>query len=842
MEINLNNTWKLRPEAMWVDHNLAPQVLRKTDGWMITSLPCDVHVPLIQNGIIPEPLEGDNFQHCRWVEEMSWWFMKPFDIEEDFTAYDRVILEIEGLEAEADILLNGILIGHQRGPFYPFEKNVKDWLVKGSNILVVRLTTGLEHFSEENIAAYKRGDSFWGLKDLKGDISEGRRAFIRRPQYVTVWDHVPRLATCGIMGSCILDFKKNVSIRSVYPFTKSISGSTAQVGISVEVENPNPYATIDADVRVDLIVEGSTIITFHQNLLLVSGRNFVQFDAALENAHLWWPNGMGEQHLYQVKACADAEGMHVEAKEVVFGVRTVRINMDKLSEGGRLFALEVNGVRTFCKGGDWVPADSIYSRVSPQKYETLLREAANANFTMLRIWGGGIYEADLFYELCDRLGILLWHDFMFSCVVYPDDQEWFRQEVTNEIEYQVKRLRSHASLALWCGNNESTWFFKVKWLDPNKVPYLGGDAIFNYLIPNIIHYACPQISYWTCSPYGGADPNSGEYGDKHVWREWFMNENVNTRISLEEFDKVHARFVSEYGYVGPTCHESLEQYHGSQPVEIGSPIWKMHTNFFEKDTTLPAIRKHYTEKPDLALEEYLLYGGLCQGVAHGYSLDSMRFDQNCWGSLIWDYNDSWGEQGWSLIDYYTRRKITYYFVKRAFAPIHLILREKDGLIYVMGVNDTPIEHSFDVSYGYLAFDGSLTDLKECTVVLAPFSRTILFEFPKGSNDLTRGCIALIPEAGQGNVLPAVFRAKDMRELQLPQANLSINWIQKDADGFVFDVKADAFAHAVHFNLGSGVRLSDEYFELLPGETRRVKVESDPDGLIFSDVKPICVTL
>jgi beta-mannosidase len=587
-------------------------------------------------------------------------------------------------------------------------------------------------------------------------------------------------------------------------------------------------------VRLDVLYGDSLVASSEQEILLRSGLNYTETELQIPDAKLWWPNGMGEQPLYTIKVSAKSGSSVDEYNPFKYGIKTLKLNQEKNNDGRR-FAFEVNGVSTYCKGGNWIPADSIYARVTDEKYDALIMEAKKANFNMLRIWGGGLYERDIFYEKCDEYGILIWHDFMFSCGLYPDNLEWFRNEVEKEMDYQTKRLRNHASIALWCGNNENHWLsFDAE--ENIKPPFLGGAICYNSIAPRIVQQNCQNIPYWNSSPFGGEHPNNYNNGDSHIWFDHMMNPDMEKRITPEEYDKVTARFVSEYGYVGPCCKSSIIKYHGGKPLDRNSGIWKMHVNAFEKDTVAAGIAKHYTDPEKLDIDSYILYAGLCQGIIYGYSLESIRFKGNCGGSLFWMYNDTWGEVGWTIIDYYLKRKPSYYFVKRAFNPIKLIMREDNGIVKVMGINETYRKINIDAEYGYLSFDGQSGDFKKATLLLEPFSRHIVLEFEKGKFDFSRGICCIKPLSCTDTVLPAFLRPGEFKNMNVPKAALNISDFKVDGNMAGFTISSDVFAHAVHFKMDDGIKPSDEYFDLLPGEARRIKVFDVPEGFTFNDIK------
>lgn len=826
----LNRNWAVRSEELDCGPEMASVVLDREDGWINADLPCDIHTPLIENGIIKEPLEADNCLSCEWIEEKSWWFKKVFNLDEKELTGDIIELNLESLDSEADVFLNGFHLGHHKSAFYPFTMDVGKFLKKGENIILVRVSSGLEYYNELDLAGVNKNMFFKKTPYNRGDV---RRVFVRKPQYVYGWDWGPRVATCGIMKGVYIESFKKLAVRSVHATTGSIDND-ARLGFQIEIENLHPYSTIDGTVKLEIFYGDERVISLEHEELLRSGSNYIHMEASIIDPKLWWPNGMGEQHLYTIKVSVQSGQVNVVYKPFKFGIRTLKIDQEKIADGRR-FTFEINGVKAFCKGGNWIPSDSIYARVTDEKYDTLIREAKEANFNMLRIWGGGIYERDIFYEKCDEYGIMIWHDFMFACGIYPDHLEWFQKEVENEMDYQTRRLRNHTSIVLWCGNNENSWGFDEWWpgLNPDQ---FGGAVCYNKIAPRIIQKNCPNIPYWNCSPYGGEHPNGNEAGDRHHWHDCTMNADMEKRITPEEYDRITAKFISEYGYIGPCCKSSIIKYHGGIPLDKKGGIWQMHNNEFEKNTVPAGIAKHYTDPEKLDIDSYLLYAGLCQGLMYGYSLEAIRFKENCSGSLFWMYNDTWGEVGWTIIDYYLKRKPSYYFVKRAFAPVKFIMREIDGIVRVMGINEKPEVVDINVEYGYASFDGKERKTKNCTINLKPYSRQTVLEFEKGRHDFKKGTCFIKPVNDTESVLPAILRSGVFKELSIPEAVLKVHDFVIDGCNARFRVSSDVYAHAVHFNLDDRILLSDEYFDLLPGETREVVVYGVNDGTSYNNIK------
>jgi len=778
-------------------------------------------MPLIKEGIIKDPVVADYCYSSEWVEEKSWWFRKEFTLTDSELRADNIRLVFESLDYRADIFVNGKHIGSHANCHVPFEAELADLSLV--NILDVKLTVGNELVSDEEAKEYVplvctekalgRGDRGW----------EGR-VFLRKPQYVYGWDWAPRAASCGIMKDAYLLINNDYHVNHIHPVTNEISGDKASLNVAVEFESFSIMSTKDAEVILDVQFEGKTVASLAKEVMTLPGVNYLDFCIEITNPKLWWPGGAGldvsksenhgfencspmrpgEQPLYT--AVVKINGSHTKA--VDFGIRTVALDFDK-------FQFVVNGEGVFMKGANWIPSDSIYARVTPDKYETLIKDAVSCNFNTLRVWGGGLYEPDIFYNLCDKYGLMVWHDFMFACALYP---EKVIEDVKKEAAYQVKRLRHHPCLTMWCGNNE------IHWLYPNATA--AQLKIFNYVLPEIVRLHCPEIPYWPSSPFGGAAPNGPDIGNRHFWSEGTMNQEMINRITPEIYDAVDTPFVSEYGYIGPCSETTIQKYFGSEDVDRTGSIWSLHNNTFEKETVPAGINKHYADVDKLSNSEYLEYARLVQGLMYQYSLESIRFHKPSTGSLFWMYNDAWGEVGWSIIDYYLDRKPSYYYVKRAFAPVKLILRSKNSEVTVLAANDTAETIETEIEYGFVDFDGNFTTAKK-TVVLKPFTKTDFLTFKK-IDDKNGIVFARCKEAPT-----AILRTSDFRAIPKRVSKVEIVNTEVDGNDLLITLRSTGFNHAV--NILPYANLSDNYFDMLPGEIYTVTAYNAANNSSPSDI-------
>jgi beta-mannosidase len=540
-----------------------------------------------------------------------------------------------------------------------------------------------------------------------------------------------------------------------------------------------------------------------------AGRSSLSYLVRIPEPRLWWPNGMGKQPLYQVVVRIVFDGRVSDERKLHTGLRTVEIDRSGISSNNSRFCIRINGQDVFCRGGNWIPADAIMVRVSRRKYEQLIEKACKANFNILRVWGGGIYESSDFYDACDRAGILVWQDFMFACSEYPDATRDFRTAVRDEAENVVMSLRHHPCIVLF----------------GNKDLNIGGSVIYNQILPDVCRLLDPKRPYWPGSPFGGDNPNSEKSGDCHWWGPFTMNEDINQRITHEVFDECKARFVSEYGVIGP-CHlSSVKKYLAKEELYIGSPAWKEHTNTYEKDTTPAGIKRHYADPENLSIEDYILYGQMFQATLYGQTIEALRFRKNdpindCQGALIWMFNDCWGETGWTPVDYYLRHKPSFYWIRNANTPLRAIVRKRGNHLVTRAVNDTLKQVEPEIHYGWMRIDGSDSKMRSETIrIHANRMVEIGRETIPGEKDLDPKewiYTAYLNHEDTGPT-PSVWLLVPYRELVMPDPEISVT-----IRGRNIRLLSKTYCHGVHFkDEGKGL-FSDNYFDLMPGVPKSIQ--------------------
>lgn len=723
--------------------------------------------------------------------------------------------------------------------------------------------------------------------DLYGHRIWPGKKWLRKPQFTYGWDWVDALPNIGIWRGVRLEGRSHAVLADIRLDTVR-EGRRVLLELEAIVENLHPWSerrcVLSLEVRPP---GGGRTVRRRYDLDAAPGRQPVRDRIAIPQPQLWWPNGMGAQPLYEVTArVTDAAGALGDERTFCIGLRTIEIDLarrtrlgepprqppdrpdhgtlsqqpfpalpsalpeagsptgslsgnqerthegatpDKLPAEGSRFCVRVNGQDVFCRGGNIGPHDIIPARISDAKYEALVAEARNANMTMIRINGCSIFEGPAFYDACDRMGILVWHDFMLTCTTYPEENAAFTAAVCAESEAAVKLLRHHPSIALWCGNNECTWGFR-DWWNPDKTKplELGGQALYNRLLPDLCRQLDPRRPYWVSSPAGGDEPNGELAGDCHWWGPFFMNPDMNRRIRHEVFDECRARFVSEYGVIGP-CHlDSIREYLAPEEMRTDSTAWRVHTNMFEKETMPAAIRRHYADPETLSIPEYVRYGQLFQALIHGYAMEALRFRKldaadDCQGALIWSYSDCWGETGWSILDYYLRRKASYYSFRRACAPLKVIVRRRGERLVTRLINDTMAAAEVTVDVGWWRLDGRLQEVERHSVSIAANGVVEVASEPvppAAERDPQQWLYAAVLSGPDGVPCDqSVLTFAPHRELALAAPEIRVTPL---ADGWL-EVASPVFCHAVHAEDHGRELLSDNWFDLLPGVPVRVRL-------------------
>lgn len=796
-----------------------------SNEWMSARVPGTVHQDLLDHGRLPDPFYGMNEQKVQWVEKEDWLYRTVFTVTADQLKSDAAWLTFEGLDTYADVYLNGSLLLKADNMFVGHKLAVKDVLREGENRLMIRFRSPVEE-----TAPQWDTDGFNYPAD--NDHSEKRMSvYTRKAPYSYGWDWGIRLATSGIWRPVKLTFCNGAVIDDFFVRQQEVTEQVAKVDNQLEINNVTSTSK-EAQVKV-VYAYGEQADTLTRTVVLQPGKNSLSMPAWIEKPHLWMPNGWGDPALYTFTATVSVDGKEVASREEAIGLRSIRVVMED-DKDGKSFYFEVNGKPMFAKGSNYIPGDALLPNMTGERYARLFEDIRAANMNMVRVWGGGIYEDDRFYEEADRNGILVWQDFIFACTTYPHDPT-FLKRVSEEAVYNMRRLRNHASLAMWCGNNEiyegmRYWGWKDKyspvvWKEMTE----GYDVLFRQLLPELVAANDPGRFYMHGSPYEAnwGRPESWKIADSHNWGTWYGQK------PFESLDTEIPRFMSEYGFQAFPEMKTIRMFASPEDYELESPVMNAHQKASIGNFLIKKTMALYYKVPEKF--EDLIYAGLIlqgQGMRHGIEAHR-RHRPYCMGSLPWQLNDSWPVVSWSSIDYYGNWKAMHYQIRRAFAPVLVdAIKEGNNLSYYI-MSDRLTDEELTLNLELMDFNGKVYRKQKVDGLLPANTSKLFYQEPVeqalAGRDSATTFMHMVVKSKKGEVLSdEIYYFAHPKDQLLPKTPLQ--WQVKQKKGYCeVTVKADKLARDIFIEVPvQGVRFSDNFFDLLPGQKKKVIITS-PDG-------------
>lgn len=796
-----------------------------SNEWMSARVPGTVHQDLLDHGRLPDPFYGMNEQKVQWVEKEDWLYRTVFTVTADQLKSDAAWLTFEGLDTYADVYLNGSLLLKADNMFVGHKLAVKDVLREGENRLMIRFRSPVEE-----TAPQWDTDGFNYPAD--NDHSEKRMSvYTRKAPYSYGWDWGIRLATSGIWRPVKLTFCNGAVIDDFFVRQQEVTEQVAKVDNQLEINNVTSTSK-EAQVKV-VYAYGEQADTLTRTVVLQPGKNSLSMPAWIEKPHLWMPNGWGDPALYTFTATVSVDGKEVASREEAIGLRSIRVVMED-DKDGKSFYFEVNGKPMFAKGSNYIPGDALLPNMTGERYARLFEDIRAANMNMVRVWGGGIYEDDRFYEEADRNGILVWQDFIFACTTYPHDPT-FLKRVSEEAVYNMRRLRNHASLAMWCGNNEiyegmRYWGWKDKyspvvWKEMTE----GYDVLFRQLLPELVEANDPGRFYMHGSPYEAnwGRPESWKIADSHNWGTWYGQK------PFESLDTEIPRFMSEYGFQAFPEMKTIRMFASPEDYELESPVMNAHQKASIGNFLIKKTMALYYKVPEKF--EDLIYAGLIlqgQGMRHGIEAHR-RHRPYCMGSLPWQLNDSWPVVSWSSIDYYGNWKAMHYQIRRAFAPVLVdAIKEGNNLSYYI-MSDRLTGEELTLNLELMDFNGKVYRKQKVDGLLPANTSKLFYQEPVeqalAGRDSATTFMHMVVKSKKGEVLSdEIYYFAHPKDQLLPKTPLQ--WQVKQKKGYCeVTVKADKLARDIFIEVPvQGVRFSDNFFDLLPGQKKKVIITS-PDG-------------
>jgi beta-mannosidase len=769
---------------------------------MPARVPGTVHQDLLINKKIPDPFYGTNEHRVQWIDTQRWIYRRAVNVPSTFLRHPVIELVAEGLDTYAEVRCNGKRVSTTSNMFRAHRVDLRKALRPGGNIIEIA-------FDSPTLRSQS-------LERKHGRLQvalESHRVYVRKAQYAFGWDWGPKLTTSGIWLPIRLEGYTSGRLYDPHVQILSVTQREARVKVTVGVHR---FTGTRLTLHAVLIGDDRTL---HQSVQVDSSE--ISFFFVVKNPRLWWPNGSGDQPIYAVVlTVADGKG-EVHTIRVPFGIRTVRL-LQKPDRDGRSFIFEINGRKVFCKGADWIPADTFLPRVTLETYERLLTLARDASMNMIRVWGGGVYEREIFYHLCDRLGLMVWQDFMFACGEYPDGKE-FVKEVRSEAEEVVKRLRNHPSLVLWCGNNECEWIYCMA--NPTRHPDdMRGAAIFRDVLPAVLRAHDRSRPFWRSTPYGRGFPNSENDGNHHQWEVW------SGWKDYREYEKNRARFVSEFGFQAPANSKTLQSVIAPADRWPQSAMMEHHNKQVEGPERLYRFQAaHFVVGRDW--DEFIYKAQLVQAEALRCAAEHWRRHKfHTAGVLFWQLNDCWPVISWSVIDSHLRPKAAYFYAKRFFAPVLVSFRRHNPGIEVWGTNDLfrPIRARLLLTLR--SFRGkTLWRHQRSVIVPANASRLLYRLSPKlhaGIDPTTSYVLAELLD-GKNVVSENRFLFMEPKQLSLPRATIRCDVVSAGRGYRRIVLRSGVFAKDVRLAVQKGeLDLHDNYRDLDPGVPRSISIRSD----------------
>lgn len=800
--------------------------------WYPATVPGNIHDDLLQNKLIPDPFFGTNEDSVQWVGDSSWSYRLYFDGNcADHRRYAHRQLVFEGLDTYAEVYLNGkhLVDVEDKGPmatnmFRQWVYDLPNDLKERNNELIVRF---LPSAAMEKRAAEKLP---YALPDS--------RAFSRKAQFESGWDWGPKLITCGIWKDVYIRSWEQMRLADVYVYdTQTATDGTrpwhCEVEVTVEADKP-----AQAHITVEVTDDRDTHLSVKRKARLHRGLNRISVPVAIERPELWWPDGLGKQHLYRFAVAVSDKLAQTEVEKTVnHGLRTIELRQEK-DEIGQSFEFYVNGKPVFMRGTNWIPASSFPGTLNRTEgneiYYRLLSDCKEVNMNMIRVWGGGIYENDRFYDYCDRFGILVWQDFMFAGSLCPAD-DVFLQNVQKEAVAQVVRLRNHACMALWCGNNEvhngwEDWGWQEQYSDAQrKQLYADYQNLFEKILPSAVRSYHRTIAYVPSSPlYGWGHEEACTHGDSHYWGVWWGE------LPFSVWPEKTGRFMSEYGFQAYPDMSTIARFTHSDERNLNSPALKNHQKHARG---VPIIRKtmasDFGYRDTTNLDDFVYVSQLVQAAGITKAIEAHRVrHRHCRGTLYWQLNDCWPVASWSSIDCQGHWKALHYRLREVYANIAVAIEcnaDKKAHIYL--INDSLADVKGDLRWELFTLDGkriahrALPDITSSANSAHCAAVCDIDEIARSQNRVldTNNIFLKVQYLQNGRV-----RAEKVSYFTLPRhLHLTSSPVRQEISQKENVIKLTLSSPVLQLGVfvtdtsGNEIRWSDNYFDLLPNEPKTI---------------------
>ena len=787
--------------------------------WNTASVPGNVYSDLLDHKKIPDPFFGSNELNVQWVPTKNWEYQTTFELDSKTLEKSNIELTFEGLDTYANIYLNDSLIAKTNNAFRTWKFDIKP-LAKANNSLRIG-------FQKTSIKEEKEAEKLDYL------LPPGARVFTRKAQFQYGWDWGPTINTSGIWKPIKITSWNNLKLDDVYFKQEELTDELALITVEYTISSEEDIEKTTFEIKYE-DTKHTVTAPVHK------GTHTYKTNLKIKKPNRWWTHNLGTPHLYEFDVTLK-QGNDLKGQEKVkIGLRTIELIREK-DEKGESFYFKLNGIPVFMKGANYIPQHSMQDKVTDAHYEKLLNDVVGANMNMLRVWGGGIYENDIFYELCDKKGILVWQDFMFACAMYPGD-EAFLENVEKEAIDQVKRLRNYASIALWCGNNENNeawhrWGWQTDKTQAQKeeiwASYL---AVFDRILPETVAKFDAEISYWESSPsYGRGDERFQFEGDAHDWGVW------HDAFPFERFEQKVPRFMSEFGFQSFPSYEAIRAFTGEDSISINHDSYITHQKhprgfklireYMERDYPVPTAGDDYVYMSQLTQAKGMTMGMEAERRAMPY----------CMGSLYWQLNDCWPVVSWSSIDFMGNWKALHYKAKKSFEDVLISSIVENDTINTYIVSDKLQTLEGDFTLEFLDFNGKAIHNVQQKLTVAANTSQLVAQIPVtdiqvNTNEYVMKAVfistplnvnaSISNSSSTSNDLFYIAKPKD---LNLPEEDVSTK-ITKIEGGFSVEVSATTLQKDVFFYTKAKGHFSNNFFDVLPNETVTITFKTEAEDI------------
>ena len=812
---NLHEGWKFRQARL--------------TNWYPATVPGVVHTDLLQNKIIEDPFFRLNERGLQWIDKEDWVYETCFTLAADMMRKENMELVFEGLDTYADVYLNDECILKADNMFRRWSIPIRQYIREENNILKVYFHSPIKIDVPKWDALPYQYPASNDQSENGGLFNKKISIFARKAGYHYGWDWGPRLVTSGIWRPVYIRAWSDLRINDVFIEQKEVGAGRAVIAGHVELD-----ADKDMDgVLVTITDEVTGRVLGEWQADLKRGTNRVTVDFVLHKPKLWWSNGLGEPFLYRFRTDIIAGGELLDSKTERVGIRSLKV-VHQPDKDGHTFYIELNGRPVFAKGANYIPSDNFLPRVTPENYKKTILDAAGVNMNMLRVWGGGIYENDVFYDLCDEYGIMIWQDFMFACSMYPAEGALL-DNIHQEAVDNVKRLRNHACIALWCGNNECQdawlgWGWKREIERQNK-EY--ADKIwaqyrqqYHVTLPGVVREYAPGTFYWPSSPFAFEGEMSGTTdGDRHYWSVW------HGKAPISDYDSEKSRFFSEYGFQSFPEFESVKRYAPyPEDWDIRSEVMMSHQRGGDHANGLIETYLLNEYKKPRDFRAFLYINHVLQGDAIKTAIESHRRQMPYnMGTLFWQHNDCWPVASWASRDYYGRWKAQHYYVRKAYDDILISPVVEGDDLKVYAVSDRLENTSGRLQLQVCQFDGTVVHHWDKSVGISGNDSRVCFSAPlakllEGAN---RGTVYVRVDYTDksGRVYHNNYCLGKQKDMDYPKVDLQTE-VRSIEGGYEVTVSADKFARAVCLSVADNESVySDNYFDVQPKSSVQVQVRT-----------------